>query len=83
MHRSIIATFVAVIAMSPAYGQDDKHWCTDAHMQQMDAEVAKMTDEAKKKSAMEHLQASKDAMDKGDTAGCVQHMEQAHKDMGL
>jgi hypothetical protein len=52
-------------------------------MAQMDAQVAKMTDATKKKAAQEHLQASKDAMKKGDTAGCIKHMEEAHKSMGI
>jgi hypothetical protein len=85
MHRTLIVAFGALMALTPAYGQADKeyHWCTDTHMQQMDRDVAKMTDAAKKKSATEHLQQSKDAMKKGDTDGCIKHMEAAHKDMGL
>ena len=81
----ILAAFVAVIACIPAYAQADKgkEWCTDTHMQQMDDSIAKMTDAAKQKEAKSHLTASKDAMKANDTAGCVKHMEEAHKAMGL
>jgi hypothetical protein len=84
MHKvPLLVAFVAVMTFGPAYGQGNKDWCTDAHMAQMDAQVAKMTDATKKKAAQEHLQASKDAMKKGDTAGCIKHMEEAHKSMGI
>ena len=79
----LLVALGAMMNLAPAYGQGNKDWCTDAHMTQMDAQVAKMTDATKKKSAMGHLQASKDAMNKGDTAGCIKHMEAAHKDMGI
>jgi len=82
-----LAAFAAIIACFPAYGQDaadkGKEWCTDAHMKQMDDSIAKMTDAAKQKEAKSHLTASKDAMKAKDTAGCVKHMEEAHKAMGL
>ena len=57
--------------------------CTDAHMKQMDDMIAKMTDAAKKKEATTALDMSKAAMHAGDKAGCVQHMNEAHKAMGL
>jgi hypothetical protein len=38
---------------------------------------------AKKKEATAALDMSKAAMKKGDTAGCMQHMNEAHKAMGL
>ncbi|WP_072394609.1 hypothetical protein [Hyphomicrobium sp. CS1GBMeth3] len=80
----IIAAFVVAIACAPAYGQDKaKEWCTDAHMEQMDAEIAKMTDAAKQEDAKSHLAMSKDAMKANDMDGCVKHMEEAHKAMGL
>ena len=83
----VIAAFVAVMACIPAYAQDTtdkgKEWCTDAHMKQMDDDIAKMTDAAKQKEAKNHLTMSKDAMKAKDTAGCVKHMEEAHKAMGL
>jgi hypothetical protein len=78
-----IAVSVALIALVTAYGQDKEAWCTDAHMKQMDADVAKMTDAKMQKSAKMHLDQSKAAMKKKDTAGCIKHMEEAHKAMGL
>ena len=51
-------------------------------MKEMDDSIAKMTDAAKQKEAKSHLAASKDAMKSKDTAGCVKHMEEAHKAMG-
>jgi hypothetical protein len=65
------------MAPAPAYAQDKEAWCTDAHMKQMDAKVAKMTD------AKMHLSESKAAMKKKDTTGCIEHMEEAHKAMGM
>lgn len=79
----VVAMFVALMALVPAYGQDKEAWCTDAHMKLMDADVAKMTDAAKQKAAKMHLDESKAAMKKSDTAGCIKHMEEAHKAMGL
>ena len=83
----VIAAFVAAVACDPAYAQDTtdkaKEWCTDAHMQQMEADIAKMTDAAKQKEANSHLAMSKDAMKANDNAGCVKHMEESHKAMGL
>ena len=52
-------------------------------MKQMDDMIAKMTDAAKKGQATSHLDMSKAAMKKGDTAGCMKHMQEAHKAMGL
>jgi len=52
-------------------------------MKLMDDTIAKMTDAAKMKEATTALDMSKAAMKKGDTAGCMQHMEEAHKAMGL
>jgi hypothetical protein len=79
----ILAAFMAAAVFAPASAQDNKDWCTDAHMKQMDAKVGAMTDAAKKKSAQMHLDASKTAMKAGDTKGCITHMKEAHKDMGL
>jgi hypothetical protein len=80
-----LAAFVAAIACVPAVAQEDKakEWCTDAHMQQMDDDIAKITDAAKQKEAKSHLAMSKDAMKAKDNDGCVKHMEEAHKAMGL
>jgi hypothetical protein len=83
----VLAAFVAIVAGGPALAQDaadkGKMWCTDAHMKQMEASIAKMTDAAMKKEAQSHLKMSEDAMKAKDTAGCVKHMEEAHKAMGL
>jgi hypothetical protein len=77
-----LVTFIAVTALLPAYaGAADL--CNDAHMKQMDGMIAKMTDAAKKKEATTALDMSKAAMKKGDTAGCMKHMDEAHKAMGL
>jgi hypothetical protein len=77
-----LATFIAVTALFPAYaGAADL--CNDAHMKQMDGMIAKMTDAAKKKVATTALDMSKAAMKKGDTAGCMKHMDEAHKAMGM
>jgi hypothetical protein len=73
---SVLAAFLAIAALSPAYAQD---LCTDAHMKQ----IAKMTDAAKQKEATTALDMSKAAMKKGDKAGCMKHMDEAHKAMGM
>ena len=83
LRNSIVLAFLAAMAIAPAHAQDHKDWCTDAHMAQMDADVAKMTDAKMQESAKMHLDESKAAMKKNDTAGCIKHMEEAHKAMGL
>ena len=83
MKAPLLAAFAVALAITPAHAQDNKDWCTDAHMKVMDSKVAAMTDAAKKKSAQTHLDASKAAMKAGDTAGCIAAMKEAHKDMGL
>jgi hypothetical protein len=84
---TLAMAFVATVALAPAYGQEKidkaKEWCTDAHMKQMDDQVSKMTDAAKKKTAMNQLEKSKAEMKKGDMKGCVTHLEKAHKAMGI
>jgi hypothetical protein len=75
-----IATLLAVMALSPAYAADE---CTDAHMAQMEKMIGEMTDAAAKKSATTHLDMSKAEMKKGNEAGCMEHMAQAHKAMGM
>ena len=79
-----LAAFVA-IACVPARAAEDKakEWCTDAHMQQMEDDIAKMTNATKQKEAKSHLTMSKDAMKAKDNDGCVKHMEETHKAMGL
>jgi hypothetical protein len=76
-----IAAFMTIMALCPAYAAADL--CTDAHMQQMDKMIAAMTDAAKKKEATMHLDMSKAEMKKGNTAGCMEHMTEAHKAMGM
>jgi hypothetical protein len=78
---SVLAAFLAIAALSPANSAQDL--CNNAHMKKMDDMIAKMTDAAKKKEATTALDMSKAAMKKGDTAGCMKHMEDAHKAMGL
>jgi hypothetical protein len=76
-----VAAFVAVMSLSPAYAASDE--CTDAHMAQMDKMIAEMKDEAAKKAATMHLDMSKAEMKKGNEAGCMEHMAEAHKAMGM
>jgi hypothetical protein len=68
------------MSLSPAYAAGE---CTDAHMAQMDKMIAEMTDAAAKKEATMHLDMSKAEMKKGNEAGCMEHMAQAHKAMGM
>ena len=42
-----------------------------------------MTDAKMQKSAKMHLSQSEAAMKKKDMAGCIKHMEEAHKAMGM
>jgi hypothetical protein len=77
----LFTAFLAILALSPAYAAQDL--CNDAHMKQMDNMIAKMTDATKQKEAATHLDMSKAAMKKGDTAECMKHMEETHKAMGL
>lgn len=76
-----VAAFVAVMSLSPAYAASDE--CTDAHMAQMDKMIAEMKDEAAKKEATMHLDMSKAEIKKGNEAGCMEHMQEAHKAMGM
>ncbi len=77
------AAVVTALTLTPVYAQDHKDWCTDAHMQKMQTMVDAMTDATKKKSAQMHLDESNAAMKKADMTGCVDHMKEAHKAMGL
>ena len=52
-------------------------------MKQMDDMIAKMTDATQKKEATMHLDMSKAEMKKGNEAGCMKHMQEAHKAMGM
>ena len=68
--------------LSPAFAAS-QDFCNDAHMKQMDEMIAKMTDAAKQKEAITHLDMSKAEMKKGDMAACMKHMNEAHKAMGM
>jgi hypothetical protein len=81
LKTSVLAAFLAIVALSPAYAAQDL--CNEAHMKQMDDMIAKMTDATKQKEATAALDMSKAAMKQGDTAGCMKHMDEAHKAMGL
>ena len=81
LKTSLVVAFMVVLAVGPTYAAQD--YCNDAHMKQMDDMIAKMTDAAKKKEATTAVDMSKAAMKKGDTAGCMKHMEEAHKAMGI
>jgi hypothetical protein len=76
-----IAVLLTVMALSPAYAASDE--CTEAHMQMMDKMISDMPDAAAKKAATMHLDMSKAEMKKGNEAGCMEHMAEAHKAMGL
>jgi predicted double-glycine peptidase len=78
---SLVAAFLAGLALSPAFAATDL--CNEAHMKQMDGMIAKMSDAAKKKEATTHLDMSKAAMKQGNSAECMKHMEEAHKAMGM
>jgi hypothetical protein len=82
MSKILLAMVVSAgLGLSQAYAAEDL--CTDAHMKQMDQMIAKMTDAAKQKEATAALDQSKAAMKKGDKAGCMKYMDEAHKAMGL
>jgi hypothetical protein len=77
------AAFLTAMTLSPAYADDSKEWCNDAHMQKMQTMVDAMTDASKKEAAQMHLDGSNAAMKKSDMTGCVDHMKEAHAAMGL
>ena len=77
-----IAALLSMMALAPAYSAAPKE-CTDAHMKQMDAMIAKMSDAVKKKEATSALDMSKAEMKKGNMEGCMKYMKQAHTAMGL
>ena len=74
------AAILLATSLSTAFAAAE---CTDAHMKQMDAMIAKMTDAAKKKEATTALDMSKADMKKGNMEGCMKYMKQAHTAMGL
>jgi hypothetical protein len=77
----LVTVFALTILLAAYAGAQDL--CTDAHMKQMDDMIAKMNDTTKKKEATAALDMSKAAMKQGDKAGCMKHMDEAHKAMGL
>lgn len=84
MYKIFVSVALLAVLAVPVNAQDKaKNWCTDAHMKQMDAQLAKMTDTQKRQAAADHLAQSKAAMQAKDDAGCVRHMEAAHKAMGM
>jgi hypothetical protein len=82
LKRICVATLTTFIALTPAYSAAPKE-CTHAHMKQMDAMIAKMTDAAKKKEATRALNKSKAEMKKGNMDGFMKYMKEAHTAMGL
>lgn len=78
-----IGTLMTIMTLASAYSAETPKECTDAHMKQMDAMIAKMTDAAKKKEATTSLDLSKAEMKKGDMEGCMKYMKDAHAAMGL
>ena len=82
LKASLIGGFYRRHALSPAFAAS-QDLCNDAHMKQMDEMIAKMTDAAKQKEAMTHLDMSKAEMKKGDMAACMKHMNEAHQAMGM
>jgi hypothetical protein len=75
----VIAALMTIMALAPAYSAPKE--CTDAHMKQMDAMIAKMTDTTKKKEAAATLKMSKAEMKKGNMEGCMKYMIDAHTAM--
>jgi hypothetical protein len=75
----VIAALMTIMAIAPAYSAPQE--CTDAHMKQMDAMIAKMTDTTKKKEAAAALKMSKAEMKKGNMEGCMKYMIDAHTAM--
>ncbi len=81
----VVSACAALAFAFSASAEDNKaaKFCTDAHMKEMDSKVSGMSDAKMKQSASEHLEMSKAAFKKNDKDGCVQHMEEAHKAMGM
>jgi hypothetical protein len=84
MSKLSLVTLAVLSALAvPASAQEHKDWCTDAHMQKMDGMVAKMSDAKMQEAAKMHLDMSKAEMQKNNVEGCVKHMEEAHKAIGM
>lgn len=76
---TLMAALITLTALSPAYSVPRE--CTEAHMKEMDAMIAKMTDITKKKEAAAALKLSKAEMHKGNMEGCMKYMIEAHTAM--
>jgi hypothetical protein len=77
-----VAALVTMMALAPAYSAAPKE-CTDAHMKQMDAMIAKMSDAAKKKEATSALDMSKAEMQRGNMGRLHEVYEAGSAAMGL
>ena len=66
----------AVPTMTPD-GTAAKMSCTAADMDAMNVKIKAMTDTAKQKMAMDHMDMAKKSMGTKDTAGCELHMKEA------
>jgi hypothetical protein len=81
MLRTALAAALLAMTVSSAFAAKDL--CNEAHMEQMDNMIAKMTDAEKQKEATAALDQSKAAMKEGDKDACMKHMMDAHTAMGL
>ena len=72
-----IAALTMVMSLATAYGAGMPKECTDAHMKQMDAMIAKMTKAAKKKEVTTALDMSKAEMKNDNMEGCMKYMKEA------
>ena len=62
-------------------GSTGKMNCTTADMDATNAKIKSMTDAAKQKMAMDHMDMAKKSMDGKDMAGCEMHMKEAMTNM--
>ena len=80
---TFIAGVLSAMVITAAYAAESKSLgCTEAHFKQMDTLAAQFTGE-KQQVVEKHLQMSKDAFAKGDTEGCLQHMQEAQLVIGI
>lgn len=82
MLKAVTAGMAGLLLAAGVAAAQDKVECTDAHMKEMDAMVAKMSDTTKQQEAQKHLSMARDAAKAKDQAGCLKHMEEVHKSMG-
>jgi hypothetical protein len=52
-------------------------------MKMMSTQIAKVKDASKKQEARTHLKLSENELKKGNMKGCVEHMAEAHKVLGI